>query len=253
LPTFQPDPETVRVLHVSDIHLNPNVWPIMRAIVEQYDVAMVIDTGDIADQGTAAESRLLTGIRTIPVPYVFIRGNHDSFVTQTAVADLPNTVVLTGEIEEVEGLRMLGDGDPRFTPDKATEPSAASVVAQGEDLAEVALADGEPVDVILVHDPSAAPPLAGAAPLVLAGHVHQRRDELLSDETRLLVQGSSGGAGLRALESEKPTPLTFTVLYFDRESRQLQARDEITLGGLGTTTAEVERIIMEQLVEETTP
>ena len=44
-------------------------------------------------------------------------------------------------------------------------------------------------------------------------------------------------------ETEDPTPLTFTVLYFDRVTQQLTARDEFTLGGLGAASAEVERIL----------
>ena len=80
-------------------------------------------------------------------------------------------------------------------------------------------------------------------PLVLAGHQHEREERDLGDGTELLVQGSTGGAGLRALETEDPTPLTFTVLYFDRVTQQLSARDEFTLGGLGAASAEVERIL----------
>ena len=78
---------------------------------------------------------------------------------------------------------------------------------------------------------------------MLAGHVHERQEDDLGDSTQLLVQGSTGGAGLRALESEDPTPLTFSVLYFDRGTHLLTARDEFTLGGLGTASAEVNRIL----------
>ena len=44
--------------------------------------------------------------------------------------------------------------------------------------------------------------------------------------TRLFIQGSTGGAGLRALETEKPTPIECSVLYFDRATRRLVAWDE---------------------------
>lgn len=243
LPTFEPDPNTIRVLHVSDIHLNPNVWPIMRTIIKQYEIDVVVDTGDIADHGTSAETGFVLPIGTLGVPYVYVRGNHDSRVTEAAVARQPNAVTLDGTEAEVGGLTFLGSGDPRFTPDKETISSPEEVVEQGETLAAKASALPAEPDVILVHDPGAAPSLNDAGPLVLAGHIHQRRAERLDDDTELLVQGSTGGAGLRALESEDPTPLTFTVLYFDRETKQLQARDEITLGGLGTSSAEVTRIL----------
>ena len=119
--------------------------------------------------------------------------------------------------------------------------SADGVAARA--LAAKAATLADPVDIVMVHDPTEAPELADAAPLILAGHVHERQDQQLDDDTELLVQGSTGGAGLRALESEQPTPLTFTVLYFNRNTGLLQARDEITLGGLGTSSAEVTRIL----------
>lgn len=243
LPTLQGAPDTIRALHVSDIHLNPNVWPVMASIIEQYDIDVVIDTGDIADQGTAVENTLLDPIETLGVPYVYIRGNHDSSGTQAYIAAMENAVVLDGETAEVAGLVIAGVGDPRFTPDKSTEPTDESVVASGERLAAVIEDGDEPVDVALVHDPVGADPLEGVVPLVLAGHVHERQDEELGDSTQLLVQGSTGGAGLRALESEDPTPLTFSVLYFDRGTQRLTARDEFTLGGLGTASAEVNRVL----------
>lgn len=246
LPTFEGAPETIRALHVSDIHLNPNVWPIMRSIIEQYDIDVVLDTGDIADHGTSLENSLLTPIESLGVPYVFVRGNHDSSATAAAIANMDNAVVLNDDVRRVAGLTIAGAPDPRFTPDKSTEVATGAVLRSGEQLAQVIEQSSVPVDVAMVHDPEAAEPLAGVTPLVLAGHRHEREDVELDDDTQLLVQGSTGGAGLRALETEDPTPLTFTVLYFDRETQLLTARDEFTLGGLGTTSAEVERIVEER-------
>lgn len=243
LPTLEGSPGTIRALHVSDIHLNPNVWPIVRSIIEQYDIDVVLDTGDIADHGTGAENSLLKPIESLGIPYVFIRGNHDSSATAAAIAAMDNTYVLDNEIVDVGGLVIAGAGDPRFTPDKSTDPTDEAVVASGEGLDQVIQASGEPIDVAMVHDPLAADPLAGDVPLVLAGHLHERDERDLGGGTELLIQGSTGGAGLRALETEDPTPLTFTVLYFDRVTQQLTARDEFTLGGLGAASAEVERIL----------
>jgi predicted phosphodiesterase len=243
LPTFKPNPSTVRVLHVSDIHLNPSVWPIMRTIIKQYNVDIVVDTGDIADHGTAAEAAFVKPIGTLGVPYIYVRGNHDSMLIQNAVAAEPNAIVLDGNAVTVDGLRFMGSGDPQFTPDQLTQVSSQEVVDQGKALARAAARLGKPVDVFMVHDPTAAPPLADSGPLVLAGHVHHREDEQLDADTELLVQGSSGGAGLRALQTDQPTPLTFSVLYFNRQTGLLEARDEITLGGLGTSTAQVARIL----------
>lgn len=246
LPRLGSTGNDIRMLHVSDIHLNPNVWPILRSVVEQYDIDVVVDTGDIADHGTSLENRLLTPIETLGVPYVYIRGNHDSSSTAAAIAAMDNATVLNGTVADIGGLTIAGMPDPRFTPDKSTQPTNEQVVASGEDLAQVIAKSSEPVDVAMVHDPTAATPLAGAVPLVLAGHVHEREEKQLDDGTTVLVQGSTGGAGLRALENEEPTPLMFSVLYFDPTSHDLQARDDFTLGGLGAASAEVKRVIVDR-------
>ena len=49
---------------------------------------------------------------------------------------------------------------------------------------------------------SRPPPLDGVVPLVLAGHTHEREVSELEDGTRLMVEGSTGGAGLRGLQGE---------------------------------------------------
>jgi hypothetical protein len=64
-------------------------------------------------------------------------------------------------------------------------------------------------------------------------------------ETLLLVEGSTGGAGLRALQGDEPVPLTASVLYFDRTSHSLEAYDTITVAGLGGTGATIERHIVD--------
>jgi hypothetical protein len=108
----------------------------------------------------------------------------------------------------------------------------------------VAAALPEPPDLAMVHHPDQAGPLDGVLPLVLAGHVHERRISTLDEGTLLMVQGSTGGAGLRALEGEYPEPLTCTVLYLDPETGELRAYDEIVLGGLGETEVTIQRFVL---------
>jgi hypothetical protein len=58
-----------------------------------------------------------------------------------------------------------------------------------------------------------------------------------------MVEGSTGGAGLRGLEHDKPTPLTLSVLYFD-ENHDLKAYDDIQLGGTGESNVEMQRNVI---------
>ncbi|URM90787.1 metallophosphoesterase [Streptomyces sp. MRC013] len=258
LPTYQPDPATIRVLHVSDIHLNPASWHIVGSLVKQYDIDLIIDSGDTMDHGSTAENVFLNPISGLGAPYVWVRGNHDSAATQEYLEGLRNVHVLDGgRAVTVAGVRVAGIGDPQFTPDR-------SVVAAGDDAERAAGARlaralraqaraGTPVDVAVVHNPVAAHQTDGAVPLVLSGHVHRRVDEVLPNGTRLKVEGSTGGGGLRAVEREEPEKVQASVLYLDRDTRRLQAWDEITLGGLGLTTAEVARHVPDEALPGTSP
>ncbi|MFV2096815.1 metallophosphoesterase [Micromonospora sp. LOL_014] len=265
LPVYQAAEGTTRVLHVSDMHLNPTGWSVIRTVVEQFDIDVVIDTGDITDWGSEPEANYVASIGLLEVPYVFIRGNHDSIRTQEAVASQPNAIVLDNEVTEVAGLAIAGIGDPRFTPDKQTspadgglsKPATDQVIGVGEQLAATILGTDEPVDIALVHDPVSAGPLSGTTPLVLAGHTHNREVRMLAEipgeqPTRLMVEGSTGGAGLRGLEGEEPTPLALTVLYFDAE-HQLQAHDDIRVGGTGQAQVTLERHVIAGAEPEADP
>jgi predicted MPP superfamily phosphohydrolase len=238
--------ETVALLHVSDLHLNPAGFDLMQQVVSQFEIDAVLDTGDITDWGSEPENHLITRVGTLGVPYVYVRGNHDSAATARLISEQSNATVLNGEAGTVAGIDIVGVPDPRFTPDKTTGDDDAGdevLVNSGEALAEVAEEQPERPAVALVHDPKQAPPLNGVVPLVLAGHTHERAVSFLDGGTLLMVQGSTGGAGLRALEGDYPEPLTCTVLYLHAETGELQAYDEITLGGLGETEVTIQRFV----------
>jgi predicted MPP superfamily phosphohydrolase len=245
LPAFAPSTSTIRVLFVSDLHINPGSWDVIRSVTKQFDVDFIVDTGDISDHGTAAENAYVQPIGTLGVPYVFVRGNHDSLITEDAIRKLPNAIVLENQVREVDGLRLAGIGDPRFTPDKDLRDQSASISVKvtGESLASLIRGQpaGAPVDIAMMHDPEGVAEVDGTVPLALAGHFHRRFQEELPFKTLLFVQGTTGAAGLRGLEGEKPAPSTASVLYFDRATRALQAWDDITLGGLGLTSVSIER------------
>ncbi|MGV9772434.1 metallophosphoesterase family protein [Streptosporangium sp. NPDC003464] len=243
LPVYDSDPESIRVLHVSDIHLNLIAWNLIHSITAQFKIDLIVDTGDLTDHGTGPEDKFVKEVSSFGVPYVFVRGNHDSKATQRAVGKQKGAVVLDDSAETVAGLRIYGLGDPRFTPDKSVvvDSDPESLTALGRAHATRLGQAFEPVDLVAVHDPTIARAFSGAAPMVLAGHSHERSTELLPSGTRLLVQGSTGGAGLRALEHDEPTPVAASVLYFDRKTHRLRAWDDITLGGLGEQSVQIER------------
>ena len=276
LPVYQPAGNTTRILHVSDLHLNPSSWGLIRTVVQTFDIDAVVDTGDMVDWGSAAETNYVTSIPSIGVPYIYVRGNHDSPAIQAAVARQRNAVVLDNTTIAVDGLTIAGIGDPEFTPDKSEtpaaendeDPSSSPLLLSGARLAATIQESKTPVDIAMVHDPAMAPPLNGMVPLILAGHLHKRQVSIMPEPTpapaasgasatpvptpstttppgptRLMVEGSTGGAGLRGLQKEEPTPLTLSVLYFD-EKHQLKAYDDIQLGGTGQSNVEMQRNVI---------
>jgi predicted phosphodiesterase len=264
----QPAGNTTRILHVSDLHLNPSSWGVIRTVVKQWDIDAVIDTGDIVDWGSSAETTYVNEIGKLGVPYLYVRGNHDSAAIQSAVARQKNAKVLDNTVITIDGLTIAGIGDPEFTPDKSetpaagAEPGTSPLLQAGAQLANTIRGSKSRVGVALVHDPAMAPPLAGVVPLVLSGHKHKRDVSVLQapessslaptpapsssmkpEETTLMVEGSTGGAGLRGLEKDEPTPLQMSVLYFD-EAQALKAYDDIRLGGTGQSNVEVQRNVV---------
>lgn len=256
LPVFEGDESTIRVLHVSDLHLNPAAWNVIQSLTEQFQADFIVDSGDLTDRGSAAEDVFAEEISRLDTPYVWVRGNHDSMGTQRAVEAQDNAIVLDEDVVEVEGLTLYGAGDPRFTPDRAADnPSPEEVYEIGEGQAATLARAAAQIDILVMHDSLQAEPFSGQVPLVLAGHDHRRQTEVEPTGTQFLVQGSTGGAGLRGLETglDTPTPFQASVLYFDAESLRLQARDDIDIGGLGLSSAQIERHVEEDPDREIVP
>ena len=295
LPGGSASADLVTVLHVSDLHLNPLGFDLIDRLVTQFGVDVVIDTGDITTWGTEVESRTLSRISQVGVPYVFVRGNHDSRLTQSVVARQRHAVVLDGTVSVVGPLVVAGIGDAEFTPDPeqasappdrstppnpsltptpADTPSLIPAATLGpipadnggggrdpQTRAGARLADlirswnaahpDRPVQIAAMHDPAGAAPLLGVTPLLLAGHLHQRSQRVESG-TRVMVEASTGGAGLTArglarLTAGDPLPLSATLIYLARSgprAGQVLAYDTVTVGGLGLASVSLERQVV---------
>lgn len=247
----------ITVLHISDIHDNPLGFDLTARLAKQFSVDAVIDTGDVTTNGTPLEATQLQRIGQLGVPYVFVRGNHDSSSTQAAVAGQQNAVVLDDQVATVAGLTIAGIGDPRFTPvEGSAAPDRPRAVAADTRLAATIRAYDaahldDPVDLALVHDPTAAGPLADTVPLVLAGHLHKREVRTIG-QTTVLVEGTTGGAlitsdGLVKAGEGQALPLDASLLYFSRsgpDRGRLLAYDEVTVGGLGLTSVSITRTVL---------
>jgi predicted phosphodiesterase len=174
-------PVAARFLLVSDIH-GANQYPLMKTIVEQEHVDAVIDSGDLVNFGTATEAEaagIFRGIRSLGVPYLFVKGNHDgrSEVDREVLdqlARVPNVVLLepddqTYRVESFGGIRVAGFNDPRWFGDdnrdnaKKQKPAAERFTA--------AMVGHPAPDVLVSHEPAAVEDVEGAGVRV-NGHMH---------------------------------------------------------------------------------
>jgi predicted phosphodiesterase len=235
---------TVRVLHVSDIHLNPAGFDLAERLADQFDVAAVVDTGDMGTWGLPREPEVAANVRRFDVPYLFVKGNHDDDDMVKAVAANDNARVLDDTGTEVAGIRFFGVADPTFTPGKGNQVEefedlkVARSVGVGDALDRQALRP----DVLLVHDGRLATYARGHVATVLDGHLHRFGTEV-TNGTRTLMSGTTGAAGPDNFRADDPTSADAEVVYFDPTTRRPVAVDRITVRLPGASFS-VERVLL---------
>lgn len=218
--------DLVTLLLVSDLHCNVGMGRVIRTLTDVSEADVVLNAGDTTANGTAVESYCveeLVGATTDRVPTVVADGNHDSPQTSDQERAV-GAIVLDGDVVSVEGIRILGDTDPR-----STRIGIGTTLAGDETPAEMAerlveVACRGDVDLMLVHDPAIGLGALeeGCVPAVLSGHMHTREGPVQHGQGVRYTSGSSAGAVLG-----KPTvgPLggtaELTVLRFDPETRTL--------------------------------
>ncbi len=219
----------VRLLHISDVHLNPVGLELARSLADAFEVAAVIDTGDLTSFGVDAEARIAVLLDQFSVPYYFVPGNHDSPSNRDAMARHPNVTVVDGQAFDVEGLTVLGVGDPGFTAFGGIPYSDAKRL-RDERAAEVHALVGElQPDVLAVAGSGLATDSLGDVATVISGDVH-RRSERFEDGTRLLTVGSTGATGLGSFTVAEDRPYEAQILRF--VDGRLVGLDYVSLSGL---------------------
>lgn len=218
-----------RLLHVSDVHLNPLGLEIARQLAERFAVAAIVDTGDLTSYGYPLEARFGELLVDMPAPYVVVPGNHDSDAVRAALGQAENVQVLDG-VTEIGGVRILGMADPTFTADNEVGPEEAAEVKRRAAFDVARRAETERPDVLAVHDPLLAGRSMGRVPVVVAGHLH-RRGNRQNGGTRVLTVGSTGATGLGSFTIEGGRAYEAQVLTF--VGGRLTAVDYVSLRGIG--------------------
>lgn len=221
------DPDdVVTMLMVSDLHCNTGMSPLITTAATLSGASVIVNGGDSTINGTAVERFCVdsfVGAAPDGVDWVQADGNHDSSITSDQARSAGATV-LDGSVVEVDGVRFLGDSDPKETRFGQGSTSAAGETYDeaGTRLRDVACAEDDPVDILLIHTPGVGEPVmaSGCVPIQLSGHIHHRSGPLQFGKGVRYVSSTTAGAA-----SGQPTigPLNgtaeMTVLRFDRERR----------------------------------
>jgi predicted phosphodiesterase len=244
---------TVRVLHISDLHLNPAGFDLAERLADQFDVAAVVDTGDMGTWGFPPEPEVAANIGRFDVPYLFVKGNHDDPDMVEAVAANDNARVLDRSGTEVAGIRFFGVADPTFTPGKGEQVELFEELKVERSVGVADAVDRQAVrpDVLLVHDGRLATYARGHVATVLEGHLHRFGTEVVNG-SRTLMAGTTGAAGPDNFRAADPPPADAQVVYFDPETRRPVAVDRITVRLPGSSFS-VERLLLPEGATPFTP
>lgn len=202
---YQPPPidseRVLRILLISDVHAGDQ-YPLIASMIESEGIDLVIDSGDLLNFGTVAEgeiSGVFAGIADLPVPYVFVRGNHDAMgPTDDAVLrrldGIPNVILLQPDSQRyqeltIAGVRIGGFNDPRWFGDDGKQSAQKQQPAKAQWLAS--FAGQEVPDIVVSHEPWAVQGIAGAGVLI-NGHMHTA----FREGNRIQVGTFTGGGPL---------------------------------------------------------
>lgn len=230
--SWQPlEKDVTKVLHVSDIHNNPAAIDLIRRVVADFKIDMIIDTGDITDFGTPLETKLIEGISSIPVPYVYIPGNHDSTETVAFMRRTKNVTVVENSLINLNGITIYGVPDPAasaFDPSPADDATMAAL--RFEIMDKLKAFPKNPL-ILAAHNPKMVKDIMGKVPIILVGHNHKAE---VKEKNGFVLSnaGTTGAAGIRTFQVQEGVPYTLNILHISPTPRKLVAIDSIEVIGL---------------------
>ena len=222
-----PSSADVTLLHVSDLHSNPVGIELVKETAQRFAVDAIIDTGDVTSFGSTIEQAIVDRIGRIDVPYYVVPGNHDHPDIRKALA-AAGVHVLDPGLTRIEGIRILGVGDPVFSADNRITKTTWDRELHDSALEVADLVHRYRPDVVAVHEPEQLAEAYGKFAVGLSGHLH--RPKVRYEDGSVLVEaGSAGATGVGALMADEDLPYQMELLQF--EDGRLVAVDRLEFRG----------------------
>jgi predicted phosphodiesterase len=228
-----------KVLVVSDYHSNPVGVNFVVDLAKEIKPSLIVDCGDINDLGSSIETMSVSNLKKIKIPYVFIPGNHDGKATADFVRSMPQGIVLTNGIVEVEGFRIAGFADPYYAKKELDNPTKAGRhdLSKSEGLRISSwLAEKGPVDIVVTHRESIARLITTGGGIIFTGHTHKVNVFKNPAGIWVVNDGTTGAGGVRGLAADNPPPYSAAIVYFNIEKKAI-ATDIISFSPQSTSQA----------------
>jgi len=174
VPAWDADAEPIRIVQISDVHLSGRtdleaVERIAR-LIRQADPDVLVSTGDLADSSLDKINHLAEPLAAIrpPLGKFAVLGNHEFYLGLDESLKLHEAAgfeVLRGRAVTLAGRLTLAGVDDPAGRWRGTEAFTDEVAALGAP-------HGNPVTVLLKHQPTVTPAMLGACRLQLSGHTH---------------------------------------------------------------------------------
>jgi hypothetical protein len=246
----QPDADERVAVLVADRHDNIGMDPVARAIADAGGATFLLDAGDDTSTGSSWEAFSLESLDDAFRGYddrFFVAGNHDHGTFVTEQARRLGFTALEGEpVDGPGGIRFLGVNDPRSSGlGNWKDEHGLSYGEVADRLADAACAseaDGQRINVVLVHSASLGAPALqrGCVDAVLGGHLHVivGPDAVTGSDGDVgwsYTTGTTGGAAYAIAIGTKPRrDATVSLVTFrDRRAVGIQW---VTLSPLGDFT-----------------
>ncbi len=169
--------KTIRLLHISDIHIGSRKPAFLAKVVEktsQQNPDYVLITGDLVDEDI--NSTDLAPLRQIEVPVLYCSGNHERYVSYQKVLDqiqAQGVIVLSDQSTTISGLNFIGLQDTD-DPLKAERRLLQVVADNEEDIDGHRKQTKKAFSILLNHQPNLWPQAqVNDIDLMLSGHTHK--------------------------------------------------------------------------------
>jgi predicted phosphodiesterase len=242
------DEKLASFLVIADVGSDLGSIGVTRDLAEWIEPDAILNITDQTEYGTTLEASMYDKLGEVDTEHIITDGNHDSDDSSDRIAENKNVAVLDSGSIEVEGIRIFGVADPRFTvgQNRSLESDQEAVRAADREIMEKLGKDtlkeiaGQDVDILLMPDRYSAEVVNGKVNVTMFGHTHRQTEIFDANGNAFLNPGTMGGESVRPKDENTPER-TALVVYIDKETKQVKYMVRLNFGKSGEFKLSIEQ------------